>query len=367
MAKKAAVAEAAVKATGADKKAAIETVISRIERECGKGSIMRLGENSAMNVSAVSTGSLSLDFALGVGGIPKGRITEIYGPESSGKTTIALHVIAEVQKQGGEAAFIDAEHALDPVYAKHIGVDINNLLVSQPDCGEQALEIAETLVNSGAIDIIVIDSVAALVPRQEIEGDMGQSHVGVQARLMSQAMRKLSGSIAKSNCIVIFTNQLREKVGVMYGNPEVTTGGKALKFYASVRIDVRKTEVLKNGSEVYGAHTKCKVVKNKVAPPFKVAEFDILYGSGISKSSEIIDMAIQLEILEKSGAWFYYEGDRLGQGKDNVRKYLESDRELMDKIEAQVREKVAGMGADDEIITASDDEFEIKDFDENLD
>ena len=328
---------------------------------------MRLGENAAMNVSAVSTGSLSLDFALGVGGIPKGRITEIYGPESSGKTTIALHVIAEVQKQGGEAAFIDAEHALDPVYAKHIGVDINNLLVSQPDCGEQALEIAETLVNSGAIDIIVIDSVAALVPRQEIEGDMGQSHVGVQARLMSQAMRKLSGSIAKSNCIVIFTNQLREKVGVMYGNPEVTTGGKALKFYASVRIDVRKTESLKRGTEVYGAHTKCKVVKNKVAPPFKVAEFDILYGTGISKSSEVIDMAIQLEILEKSGAWFYYEGDRLGQGKDNVRKYLETDSELMAKIESQVREKVANLGQDDELIEASDDDFELKDFDESLD
>ncbi len=355
------------KAPVGDKKAALETVISRIERECGKGSIMRLGENSSLNVSAVSTGSLSLDFALGVGGIPKGRITEIYGPESSGKTTIALHVIAEVQKQGGEAAFIDAEHALDPVYAKHIGVDINNLLVSQPDCGEQALEIAETLVNSGAIDIIVIDSVAALVPRQEIEGDMGQSHVGVQARLMSQAMRKLSGSIAKSNCIVIFTNQLREKVGVMYGNPEVTTGGKALKFYASVRIDVRKTEVLKNGSEVYGAHTKCKVVKNKVAPPFKVAEFDILYGTGISKSSEVIDMAIQLEIIEKSGAWFYYNGDRLGQGKENVRKYLESDKEFMAKIETQVREKVAKMGAGDEIIPAGDDDFEIKDFDENED
>ena len=355
------------KAPVGDKKAALETVISRIERECGKGSIMRLGENSPLNVSAVSTGSLSLDFALGVGGIPKGRITEIYGPESSGKTTIALHVIAEVQKQGGEAAFIDAEHALDPVYAKHIGVDINNLLVSQPDCGEQALEIAETLVNSGAIDIIVIDSVAALVPRQEIEGDMGQSHVGVQARLMSQAMRKLSGSIAKSNCIVIFTNQLREKVGVMYGNPEVTTGGKALKFYASVRIDVRKTEVLKNGSEVYGAHTKCKVVKNKVAPPFKVAEFDILYGTGISKSSEVIDMAIQLEIIEKSGAWFYYNGDRLGQGKENVRKYLESDKEFMAKIETEVREKVAKMGAGDEIIPATDDDFEIKDFDENDD
>ena len=348
-----------------DKKAALETVMQRIERECGKGSIMRLGENSTLNVSAVSTGSLSLDFALGIGGIPRGRITEIYGPESSGKTTIALHVIAEVQKQGGEAAFIDAEHALDPVYAKKLGVDINNLLVSQPDCGEQALEIAETLVNSGAIDIIVIDSVAALVPRQEIEGDMGASHVGVQARLMSQAMRKLSGAIAKSNCIVIFTNQLREKVGVMYGNPEVTTGGKALKFYASVRIDVRKVEQLKNGSEVYGSHTRCKVVKNKVAPPFKTAEFDILYGSGISKSSEIIDMAIQLEIVEKSGAWFYYDGDRLGQGKENVRKLIESDKELMDKLETLVREKVKN-GEVNEDAALSDDDFEINDFDDEL-
>ncbi|MBP3401638.1 MAG: recombinase RecA [Clostridia bacterium] len=348
-----------------DKKAALETVMQRIERECGKGSIMRLGENSTLNVSAVSTGSLSLDFALGIGGIPRGRITEIYGPESSGKTTIALHVIAEVQKQGGEAAFIDAEHALDPVYAKKLGVDINNLLVSQPDCGEQALEIAETLVNSGAIDIIVIDSVAALVPRQEIEGDMGASHVGVQARLMSQAMRKLSGAIAKSNCIVIFTNQLREKVGVMYGNPEVTTGGKALKFYASVRIDVRKVEQLKNGSEVYGTHTRCKVVKNKVAPPFKTAEFDILYGSGISKSSEIIDMAIQLEIIEKSGAWFYYDGDRLGQGKENVRKLIESDKELMDKLETLVREKVKNAPADDDA-ALTDDDFEIQDFDEEI-
>ena len=349
-----------------DKKAALETVMQRIERECGKGSIMRLGENSSMNVSAVSTGSLSLDFALGVGGIPRGRITEIYGPESSGKTTIALHVIAEVQKQGGEAAFIDAEHALDPVYARKLGVDINNLLVSQPDCGEQALEIAETLVNSGAIDIIVIDSVAALVPRPEIEGDMGASHVGVQARLMSQAMRKLSGAIAKSNCIVIFTNQLREKVGVMYGNPEVTTGGKALKFYASVRIDVRRVESLKNGSEVYGSHTRCKVVKNKVAPPFKTAEFDILYGSGISKSSEIIDMAIQLEIIDKSGAWFYFDGERLGQGKDNVRKLIESDKELAEKLETLVREKVAAMGSDDETNQMTDDDFEIKDFDDEL-
>ena len=347
-----------------DKKAALETVMQRIERECGKGSIMRLGETSSLNVTAVSTGSLSLDFALGVGGIPRGRITEIYGPESSGKTTIALHVIAEVQKAGGEAAFIDAEHALDPVYAKKLGVDINNLLVSQPDCGEQALEIAETLVNSGAIDIIVIDSVAALVPRQELEGDMGASNVGVQARLMSQAMRKLSGAIAKSNCIVIFTNQLREKVGVMYGNPEVTTGGKALKFYASVRIDVRRVESLKSGSEVYGSHTRCKVVKNKVAPPFKTAEFDILYGSGISKSSEIIEMAIQLEIIEKSGAWFYYDGDRLGQGKDNVRKLIESDKELMDKLEALVREKVQNGAMDEEAALSEDDDFEIKDFDE---
>ena len=347
-----------------DKNAALETVLSKIERDCGKGSIMRLGDNVAMNVSAVSTGSLALDFALGIGGIPRGRITEIYGPESSGKTTIALHVIAEAQKEGGKAAFIDAEHALDPLYAKKLGVDINELLVSQPDCGEQGLEIAEMLVNSGAIDVVVIDSVAALVPRQEIEGDMGASHVGIQARLMSQAMRKLSGAIARSNCIVIFTNQLREKVGVMYGNPEVTTGGKALKFYASVRIDVRRVESLKNGSEVYGSHTRCKVVKNKVAPPFKVAEFDILYGSGISKSSEIIDMAIQLGVIDKSGAWFYYEGERLGQGKDNVRKLIESDKEFMDKLEAIVREKVKNMGVEETLET--DEDFDISDFDAEL-
>ncbi len=360
-AKKTASAQPVEKLTGNDKKAALETVMQRIERECGKGSIMRLGENTNMNVSAVSTGSLTLDLALGIGGVPRGRITEIYGPESSGKTTIALHVIAEVQKQGGEAAFIDAEHALDPVYAKKLGVDISNLLVSQPDCGEQALEIAETLVNSGAIDIIVIDSVAALVPRQEIEGDMGASHVGVQARLMSQAMRKLSGAIAKSNCIVIFTNQLREKVGVMYGNPEVTTGGRALKFYASVRIDVRKVETLKNGDEVYGSRTKCKVVKNKVAPPFKTAEFDILYGSGISKSTEIIDVALILGVIEKSGAWFYFGGDRLGQGKENVRKLIESDKELMQEIEDIVLEKMKGEDAAEDF--TQEDDFEIKDFD----
>jgi len=363
MAKKQTATPTVEKVSASEKDAAVETVMAKITREYGKGAIMRLGENASMNVSAVSTGSLTLDFALGIGGVPRGRITEIYGPESSGKTTIALHVIAEVQKEGGRAAFIDAEHALDPIYAKKLGVDINNLIVSQPDCGEQGLEIAEMLVNSGAIDIIVIDSVAALVPRQEIEGDMGASHVGVQARLMSQAMRKLSGAIAKSNCIVIFTNQLREKVGVMYGNPEVTTGGRALKFYASVRIDVRRVESLKNGNEVYGSHTKCKVVKNKVAPPFKTAEFDILYGSGISKSSEIIDMAINLEIVEKSGAWFYFNGERLGQGKDNVRKLIESDKELMDKLEALIREKVQSVGAGEEML--DDDDFEIEDFDEN--
>ena len=364
MATKKTTEKAADKLPASDKKAAVESVITRIEKECGKGSIMRLGDGpSILDVQAVSTGSLALDFALGVGGIPRGRITEIFGPESSGKTTIALHVIAEVQKLGGDAAFIDAEHALDPVYAKNLGVDTNNLLVSQPDCGEQALEIAETLVNSGAIDIIVVDSVAALVPRQEIEGDMGQSNVGVQARLMSQAMRKLVGAVGKSNCILIFTNQLREKVGVMYGNPEVTTGGKALKFYTSVRIDVRRVESLKNGSDVYGARTRCKIVKNKVAPPFKVAEFDILYGTGISKSTEIIDMAITLGIIEKSGAWFYYEGDRLGQGKDNVRKFIESDKEFMDKLEGLIREKVKTQPLDEDSL-GSDDDFEIKDFDE---
>ena len=347
-------------ATG-DKKAALETVISRIERDCGKGSIMRLGEVANMNVEAVSTGSLSLDLALGVGGIPKGRITEIYGPESSGKTTVALHVVAEVQKAGGEAAFIAAEHALDPIYAKHLGVDTNNLLISQPDCGEQALEIAEALVNSGAIDIIVVDSVAALVPKQEIDGEMGASHVGVQARLMSQAMRKLSGAIAKSNCIVIFINQLREKVGVMYGNPEVTTGGKALKYYASVRIDIRKTESLKNGAEVYGNRVKCKVVKNKVAPPFKIAEFDILYGKGISKGSEALDLAVGYGIIEKSGSWFSFEGQRIGQGKDNARIYLESEPEVLKRVQDAVRAAAAKSDPEEEF-DAGDEEFDLRDF-----
>ena len=348
-------------AASGDRKAALETVISRIERDCGKGSIMRLGEVSNLNVEAVSTGSLSLDLALGVGGIPKGRITEIYGPESSGKTTVALHVVAEVQKAGGEAAFIDAEHALDPVYAKHLGVDTNNLLISQPDCGEQALEIAEALVNSGAIDIIVIDSVAALVPKQEIDGEMGASHVGVQARLMSQAMRKLSGAIAKSNCIVIFINQLREKVGVMYGNPEVTTGGKALKYYASVRIDIRKTESLKNGADVYGNRVKCKVVKNKVAPPFKVAEFDILYGKGISKGSEALDLAVGYGIIEKSGSWFSFEGQRIGQGKDNARIYLESEPDVLKRVQDAVRAAAAKSDPEEEF-DAGEEEFDLRDF-----
>jgi len=332
-------------AAPADKKTALETAISRIEREYGKGTIMKLGENTRMNVSAVSSGSLALDFALGIGGVPKGRIIEIYGPESSGKTTVALHVVAEVQKAGGEAAFIDAEHALDPVYAKNLGVDINNLLVSQPDSGEQALEIADALVHSGAIDVIVVDSVAALTPQQEIDGDMGASHVGLQARLMSQAMRKLSSSIAKTNCIVIFINQLREKVGIAYGNPEVTPGGRALKFYASVRIEIRKKEVLKRGSEMYGNHVVCKVVKNKVAPPFKTAEFDIYYGKGISKNAEICDMGAALGVLEKSGSWYSYDGQRIGQGKDKAVAYLDENPAVAADIEAKIR----ALAADGEV------------------
>ena len=349
---------------GADKKAALDTAIARITKNIGKGAIMKLGELSDLNVSAVSTGSLTLDMALGIGGVPRGRIVEIYGPESSGKTTVALHVVAEVQKTGGEAAFIDAEHALDPLYAKKLGVDINNLLVSQPDSGEQALEIAEALIRSGAVDVIVIDSVAALVPQQEIDGEMGASHVGLQARMMSQAMRKLSGAIAKTNSVVIFINQLREKVGVVYGNPEVTTGGRALKFYSSVRIEVRKAEALKNGTEVYGNRVKCKVVKNKVAPPFKTAEFDILYGKGISKSGEIIDIGVLLGIIEKSGAWFSYNGNRIGQGKDNARKYLEGEPSVLAEIEEKIREQAKDADIIEQFEMENEDELDIRDFDE---
>jgi len=339
-----------------DRKKALETAIAQIEKEKGKGSIMRLGENQSMNVQAVSTGSLTLDMALGIGGVPRGRIVEIFGPESSGKTTVALHIVAEVQKQGGEAAFIDAEHALDPLYAKNLGVDTANLLVSQPDSGEDALEITEALVRSGAIDVVVVDSVAALVPQQEIDGEMGASHVGLQARLMSQALRKLAGAIAKTNCIVIFINQLREKVGVVYGNPEVTPGGKALKYYASVRIDVRRTESLKNGGESYGNHIKAKVVKNKVAPPFRVAEFDILFGKGISRSSEIIELGVDLDIIEKSGSWFSYNGDRIGQGKENVRRYLEMHPEVMEEISEKIRKKCEDGAAGTAVLPAEADD-----------
>ena len=325
----------------ADKQKALETAISQIEKNYGKGSIMRLGQNTAMNVEAISTGSVTLDAATGIGGLPRGRIIEIYGPESSGKTTLALHVVAEAQRMGGEAAFIDAEHALDPIYAANLGVDVDALLVSQPDNGEQALEITEALTRSGAIDVIVVDSVAALVPRSEIEGDMGDSHVGLHARLMSQALRKLAGAIAKSNTIIIFINQLREKVGVVYGNPEVTTGGRALKFYASIRIDVRKIEQLKgSGNEFIGSRTRAKIVKNKVAPPFKEAEFDIMYGKGISKVGEVLDLAVKYDIIHKSGAWFSYNDNRLGQGRDNVKSYLSDNPELLAEVEAKVRERL---------------------------
>ena len=347
-------------ATPEEKKKALSTAITQIERAYGKGSIIKMGENPRMSVSAVSTGSLNLDMALGVGGLPRGRIVEIYGPESSGKTTLALHAIAEAQRGGGEAAFIDAEHALDPDYAKALGVDIDSLLVSQPDSGEQALEICEALVRSGAIDIVVIDSVAALVPQQEIEGDMGAAHVGLQARLMSQALRKLSGTVSKTRCIVIFLNQMREKVGVMYGNPETTPGGKALKFYASVRIDIRKVENLKNGADIYGSHVRCKVVKNKVAPPFRQAEFDILYGQGISKASEILDMAVKLEVIDKSGAWFSYNGLRIGQGKDNVRKYLDENPEVSAEIEALVREKAQAAKDGEDEFEGDEDGLDIR-------
>ena len=320
-----------------EKKKALESALGQIEKQFGKGSVMKLGDFKAMNVEAIPTGALSLDVALGIGGIPKGRIIEIFGPESSGKTTLALHMIAECQKLGGEAAFIDAEHALDPVYAKHLGVDIDDLIVSQPDTGEQALEIVEALVRSGAIDIIVVDSVAALVPKAEIDGDMGDAHVGLQARLMSQALRKLAGVINKSKCVIVFINQLREKVGVMFGNPETTPGGRALKFYSSVRLDIRRIESLKQDGEVIGNRTRVKVVKNKVAPPFREAEFDIIYGKGISKEGNILDAAVNLDIVEKSGSWFSYNGDRIGQGRENVKDYLAKNPKVAEEIEGKIR------------------------------
>ena len=323
-----------------DKLKALDAAISQIEKQYGKGSIMKLGDNSAhMNVETIPTGSLSLDIALGLGGLPKGRIIEIYGPESSGKTTVALHAVAEVQKRGGIAGFIDAEHALDPAYAKNIGGNIDELYISQPDCGEQALEITETMVRSGAVDIVIVDSVAALVPKAEIDGDMGDSHVGLQARLMSQALRKLTAVISKSNCIVIFINQLREKVGVMFGNPETTTGGRALKFYSSVRMDVRRIESLKQAGEVVGNRTRVKIVKNKVAPPFKEAEFDIMFGKGISKEGDILDLAADCGIIVKSGAWYAYNGDKIGQGRENAKTYLRENPLVCEEVEAKVREK----------------------------
>lgn len=322
-----------------DKLKAIETAMGQIEKQFGKGSIMKLGEHSVLNLDSISTGCLGLDIALGIGGVPRGRVIEIFGPESSGKTTVALHIVAEAQKNGGAAAFIDAEHALDPVYAKALGVDIDNLIVSQPDTGEQALEIAEALVRSGAVDVIVVDSVAALVPRAEIEGEMGDSHVGLQARLMSQALRKLAGSINKSKCVTIFINQLREKVGIMFGNPETTPGGRALKFYASVRMDVRKIDTIKQGDQFLGNRTRVKVTKNKVAPPFKQAEFDIMYGEGISKYGDILDVGVREEIVEKSGAWFSYKDTRLGQGRENAKQFLKENKDLALEIENQIRTK----------------------------
>ena len=329
-----------------DKLKALDAALTQIEKAYGKGSVMKLGDSGAnMNIETVPTGSLSLDLALGVGGVPKGRIIEIYGPESSGKTTVALHMIAEVQKRGGIAGFIDAEHALDPVYAKNIGVDIDELYISQPDSGDQALEITETMVRSGAIDIIVVDSVAALVPKQEIEGDMGDTHVGLQARLMSQALRKLTPVISKSNCVVIFINQLREKVGVMFGNPETTTGGRALKFYSSVRMDVRRTETLKQGGEMVGNHVRVKIVKNKIAPPFKEAEFDIMFGKGISREGDILDLATKIDLVNKSGAWYAYNGEKIGQGRENAKSYLTAHPEIMEEIEEKVRAHY-GIGAE---------------------
>ena len=342
-----------------DKLRALDAAISQIEKQYGKGAVMKLGDSSAnMNVETVPTGCLSLDIALGLGGVPKGRVIEVYGPESSGKTTVALHMVAEVQKAGGIAGFIDAEHALDPVYAKKIGVDIDNLYISQPDNGEQALEITETMVRSGAVDIVIVDSVAALVPKAEIDGDMGDSHVGLQARLMSQALRKLTAVISKSNCIVIFINQLREKVGVMFGNPETTTGGRALKFYSSIRMDVRRIESLKQGGEIIGNRTRIKVVKNKIAPPFKEAEFDIMFGQGISREGDILDLAANVNVVNKSGAWYAYMGEKIGQGRENAKQFLKEHPEVRDEIEAKVREfyKLDG-GAEDAV-----EEFDVSQF-----
>ena len=333
-------------APATNKQKALEAALSQIEKAYGKGAVMRLGENANMNVEVIPTGSLTLDLALGVGGLPRGRIVEIYGPEASGKTTLALHAVAQAQKQGGEAAYIDVEHALDPVYAKALGVDVDSLLVSQPDTGEQALEIAEALIRSGAIDMVVVDSVAALVPRQEIEGEMGDAHVGLQARLMSQAMRKLAAAVGKAGCVAVFINQLRMKVGVMYGNPEVTAGGNALKYYASVRLDVRRTETLKAGGEPIGSHTRVRVVKNKVAPPFKEAEFDVMYGKGISRMGELLDLAIKLDIIQKSGSWFSYKEERLGQGRDNIKDLLIANPALSAEIEQKVIEAINSGNAD---------------------
>ena len=362
MATKKTVYEAPTPAT--DKKKALQTAISQIEKNFGKGTVMRLGDRPEMNVEAIPTGSLALDAALGIGGVPKGRIIEIYGPESSGKTTLALHILAEAQKMGGEVAFVDAEHALDPVYAAALGVDTDNMLVSQPDTGEQALEITDALVRSGAVDAVVVDSVAALVPKQEIEGEMGDTFVGLQARLMSQALRKLAGTIAKTNCVVIFINQLRMKIGVMYGNPETTTGGNALKFYSSVRLDVRRVESIKEGGNVIGNKTRVKVVKNKVAPPFREAYFDIMYGEGISKWGELVDLAVQMDIVQKSGSWFSMGDERIGQGKDSVKAFLQANPDLAEEVEAKVRQnllnisgapKAAAKAAERPVAVSADD------------
>ena len=341
-----------------DKRKALDAAIAQIEKQYGKGSVMKLGDSNAnMNIDVIPTGSLSLDIALGLGGVPRGRIIEVFGPESSGKTTVALHILAEIQKRGGIAGFIDAEHALDPTYAKNIGVDIDNLYISQPDCGEQALEITETMVRSGAVDVVIVDSVAALVPKAEIDGEMGDSHMGLHARLMSQALRKLTAVVSKTNCVVIFINQLREKVGVVFGNPEVTTGGRALKFYASVRLDVRRIDTLRQGGEIVGNRTRVKIVKNKVAPPFKEAEFDIVFGKGISKVGDILDLAVANDIVDKSGAWYAYNGNKIGQGRENAKAYLENNTAICDEIEQKVREAVgvAGESAENTVDDGADE------------